>query len=348
MEKLLVILLLTGCASKLKDLTEISAAPKKMEQKIESVDESAAAAEVKAEPIKPSVSRKKIKVKNEMLKAPTPAVAPVVAPIPKSQQAFVTEWPFSVGEKATYIVRYGPIEGGRATIEVGPLKSLEGEPVLHYIIKGRSHKFFDFFYKVDDTIQSWVRLKDHLPLRQEILQNETGEWGRRIVIFNQKLRQQHFYSSTDRPNKPTKVIDERHGLFNFPQDMPGSYFFARFVKDPMKINFPVHDRFKHWNNELFFDGKEEVVTKAGTFMCNRYLFFPRVQGNLEPQGNATIWLSDDSRRIMTRFKVKIKIGSITGDMVEYVAGKPWTVPIPIFATPLNLDPSNVVSQDEIK
>jgi hypothetical protein len=187
-----------------------------------------------------------------------------------------------------------------------------------------------------------------LPLRHEILQNESGEWGRRIVIFDQKKKIQHFYSSTTRPGKPTKIIDESHELFNNPQDILGALFFSRFIKDTKKIRFPVHDRFKHWNNEYIFDGKEDLNTKAGVFSCNRYKLYPRVQGNLEPQGDALIWISDDPRKILVKFKIKIRIGAITGDLVEYVPGTSWALPLPRFATPIDLDPSKVVSNEEIK
>lgn len=331
-----------GCASSLKELNELGDAPQQMDQKIEDVASGAAVVappEAKLEEVKVKSKAKSKKVtptKEEKL----PKVA-----ARKAQPDFVDKWPFSVGEKSTYVVRYGPIEGGKATIEVAPVKKLNGELALHYIARVRSHKVFDLFYKVEDVLQTWTRLKDHLPLRQEILQNESGEWGRRVVIFNQKIKQQHFYSSTTRPKRPTKIIDEKHTLYNNPQDMFGAYFFGRFVKDPKKITFPVHDRFKHWNNEYIFDGKEEVKTKAGTFMCNRYKVFPRVQGNLEPKGAAFVWLTDDERRLMTKFNVKIRIGSITGDLVEYQPGSSWEWQLPEFSTPLNLDPAKLVDQN---
>lgn len=324
-----------GCASNLKDEKELGEAPTQMTSKIEEVLSTPAPTTV-ASPTASSSTPGKVVTNGKL------TLNKKVPPPRKAQPGFVDKWPFGLGEKTTYIVRYGPIEGGKATIEVAPVKKLDGELVLHYVAKVKSHKVFELFYKVEDTLQTWVRLKDHLPLRQEISQNESGEWGRRVVLFNQKLKQQHFYSSTTRPGKPLKIVDEKRTLYHNPQDMFGAYFFGRFVKDPQKITFPVHDRFKHWNNEYVFDGKEEVKTKAGTFMCNRYKVFPRVQGNLEPKGAAFVWLTDDDRRIMTKFNVKIRIGSITGDLIEYKPGTPWTWPLPEFVTPLNLDPSKLV------
>ncbi len=321
------------CASQLKEAHEIVKAPEKMLQKVEdfSIQNEST--------IKVDKKNKSKRRKDTLL------------PFDKNRkpvEGFVDQWPFMLNEKSTFAVRYGFIEGGRATIEVTPPQKIEGELALHYVTQARSDKVFDLFYRIEDTVQSWVRLKDHLPLRHEILQNESGEWGRRIVIFDQKKKVQHFYSSTTRPNKPTKIIDESHELFNNPQDILGALFFSRFIKDPKKISFPVHDRFKHWNNEYIFDDKEELNTKAGIFKCNRYKLYPRVQGNLEPQGNALIWISDDPRKVLVKFKIKIRIGSITGDLVEYQPGVPWNLPLPAFATPIDLDPSKVVSNEEIK
>jgi hypothetical protein len=335
-KKILLLFFITACASKLREEKDLGETPAQMTQKIEDTSGTISDA---ADSDTPASSGKK----SGKASAKSTAVTP---PVRRQTAGFVDFWPFSVGEKATYVLRYGPIEGGKATIEVAPVKKIDGEYALHYVTTATSHKVFDLFYRVADVLQTWTRLKDHLPLRQEITQNESGEWGRRIVIFNQKKKEQHFFSSTNRPGKPVKVIDEKHPLHNNPQDMLGSYFFSRFVKDPKKITFPVHDRFKHWNNEYVFDGKEEVKTKAGTFMCNRFKVFPRVQGNLEPKGDALVWMTDDNRRIMTRFNVKIKIGSITGDLVAYEPGRSWDLPIPEFATPLNLDPSKVVENDQ--
>ncbi len=318
-----------SCATQLKEEDDIAKAPEKMIQKLENVSSHE---EVTQKKKSPQVKKGGAKMEKKL----------------KPLEGFVQEWPFGANEKTTFAVRYGPIEGGRATIEVAPLQKIEGEVALHYITRAQSDKIFDLFYRIDDTVESWVRLKDHLPLRHEILQNESGEWGRRIVIFDQVKKRQHFYSSTTRPNKPTKVIDEKHDLFNNPQDILGALFFSRFIKDPKKISFPVHDRFKHWNNEYIFEEKEEVKTKIGVFKCNRYRLYPRVQGNLEPQGNAFIWISDDPRKILVKFKVKIRIGSITGDLIEYIPGTPWDLPLPRFATPIDLDPSKVVSNQEIK
>ncbi len=332
----LILLFFVSCASQLKEENDIARAPEKMLQKVEDFS-----ADLSKQPIDKEALQKKKSPKSKKGRA-------FMEEKQKAVEGFVQQWPFGLNEISTFAVRYGPIEGGRATIEVAPPKKVEGEIALHYITRARSDKLFDLFYRIDDTVESWVRLKDHLPLRHEILQNESGEWGRRIVIFDQIKKRQHFYSSTTRPNRPTKIIDEKHELFNNPQDILGALFFSRFIKDPKKISFPVHDRFKHWNNEYIFEEKEELNTKAGVFKCNRYRLYPRVQGNLEPQGNAFIWISDDPRKILVKFKVKIRIGSITGDLVEYIPGKPWDLPLPRFATPIDLDPAKVVSNQEVK
>lgn len=319
-----------SCASRLREKSELGEKPKALEEKIEEIK----ADEIKKEISKVVLEEKKIEKKQEKHSKKLEQVR-------AKQSDFVESWPFGVGEKSTYIIRYGPLDGGEATIEVAPLTKLNGEVSLHYVAHAQSLKIFDWFYRVDDVLESWVRLSDHLPLRQEILQNESGEWGRRVVLFDQNKKTKHFYSSSTRPKRETKITDETYTLFNNPQDILGAYFFARFVKNPMKINFPVHDRAKHWNNEYNFEEKEEIKTRAGTFMCNRYHVFPRVQGKLEPQGNALVWITDDDKKIMVKFKVKIKIGSITGDLIAYQPGQPWNIPMPYFTTPLNLDPNRL-------
>ncbi len=357
---------LGSCASNLKTETDLKAAPDDLSQKIEDYDlsqavaatetptdiakvDASAAAEVKDEStvsLKETSKKKKSKKEilapdsdtNEPTKAKKIVTKTAVAPKPPGPATWTPSgWPYGIGETAKYSLRWGLIEGGVVTMTVLPPKSLDGEPVLHYLGTVKSSKALDIFYKVDDSIQSWVGLRDHLPRRQEIKQLESAQWGKRVVVFDQKAKIAKYYSAgTHRDKGPFEVRQDDPVAFGS-QDIFAALYFYRFIPSLENTNFPIHDRFKNWNNKMTFLGRETIDVQAGRFNTMRFKMLPRVSGQLEPKGDVEIWLKDDSSRVMVQFKAKIKVGSITGELLEYQQGSVPTLSPPAMVTPTKLN-----------
>ncbi len=247
-------------------------------------------------------------------------------------------WPFAIGEKLTFVLRYGVIEGGIGTLQVMEPKVVDGVPVLHYKAHGRSSKVLELIYRVDDEVDSWIRLSDHMPLRQEIRQNESGKWGNRVVVFDNEKHIAKFYSNTYSKNGNHDEIRQDVNLNHWAQDVMGAMYFYRFVDDLKKLNYPIYDRFSNWNNEFNFVGRERIRVPAGEFDALKFKMNPRVDGDLKTRGDVLVWFKDDPSKIMLQFKAKIRIGSVTGELKEYVPGnKAFDLPLPRMKTPVGLN-----------
>jgi hypothetical protein len=330
---------LAGCASKLVDLGDLDEAPKEYSQSIKELDvEIAEKPAIEAEPkAKPSVSvteADKKKAPKATLPAPAKQVTP---PKPKAGTWQPTGWPYGIGEVAEYSLRYGLIEGGIITMSIKSPKEIEGEKVLHYSANVRSSRLLELFYKVDNTIDSWVTIGSHLPVRQEIQQRESEQWGNRVVAFNTKAQTAKFYANTERRKKKRKIERFNSKLDHFAQDIFSAIYFFRFIEPRERVNFSIHDRGKNWNNETVYLGTETLDLPVGRTKARRYKLRPRVSGHLEPKGDVEAWFSDDERRIMVRFRATLKFGSITGDLRSYQAGNRITMSPPLMVTPTNLD-----------
>jgi hypothetical protein len=242
-------------------------------------------------------------------------------------------WPFGVGEKITWALRYGPIEAGVATMEVLSPKVINNEAVLHYEATVKSAKLMELVYKVNDTMSTWTGLYDHLPRRQEINQNESGRWGKRIVVFDQNNSKAKFFSFTNFPDGRSEEIKREDTITPFAQDVLGALYFVRFINPQEYTNFPIHDRWKNWANELTYLGKESVRVPSGVFETFHYKMFPRVSGQLEPKGDVEIWVWDHPSRLLVQFSAQVKVGSVVGELKDYVPGKAFTIPPPGLKTP---------------
>lgn len=345
MKKTVIFLGLTGvlsCASALKSEKDLVEAPQEMQQDIdlypvqEIVDTSIS--EFKGPPELPKITQAPVITSQ---KIPSTKVTPAKASEKKEvkkEEAFwePKAWPFGVGESMELVLSYGMLEGGRLTFKVLPPQIIQGVPALHYRGEVKSSKVLDLFYHIDDSIDSWVTLENHLPLRQEIKQLESKQWGRRIYTFDQKNKKAKvFIHTTNADGKVVKVEREDPILYNA-QDLFGALYFYRFIGTLEGSTFPIHDRWKHWTNEIVLLNDEEIKVPAGTFKAKRYILKPRVEGRLKPKGNVEVWFSDDHRKLLLKYKVKIKVGSVTGELVKYTPGNPWTEKLPKMLTQLNM------------
>jgi hypothetical protein len=262
---------------------------------------------------------------------PAPATNPLLGlPTWKAKS-----WPYGVGEKIVWNFRWGLIEAGQARLEVLPSQMVDGQQVLHYRGGIRSTKMLELFYRVDNRIDSWISLDRHLPLRQEIEQLESKRWGRRVIVFDQKTGKSRFFQDmTKTEGKKREITKKSTKLTPGAQDIFGALYFYRFVEPGMNYVFAIHDRWKNWTAALTYLGQEELRVPAGKFDTYHYKVLPKLAGGLEPRGEVDVWLSKDDARVIVQFKAKIKLGSVTGELVEYEKGKPMGLPLPAFVTPL--------------
>lgn len=347
---------LAGCATSLKNESELNQAPADLQATIENLsladymaspkpEEAKPAAKPSAPPkdVKPVTLKtppKKKGKKGEVVAAgaaiaPTSAAAPAAPKEDAGVQA--AAWPYGVGEKVTWVLRYGPIEGGVATIMVEPPKVLEGEPVIHYRATVKSSKLLEFFYKVDNEINSYVSLKNHIPVRQDIRQLESGRWGRRVVVFDQQKHKAKFFQDITKKEGGKDDVLREDDVTPYAQDIFGAIFFFRFLDLTKHINFPVHDRWKNWNNELTYLGDEKIHIFAGDFDARHFKMMPRVSGVLTPKGDVEVWTWKHPSNLLLQFKAKIKLGALTGEVKDISEGAKLELPPPRLLTPTNVE-----------
>ena len=64
--------------------------------------------------------------------------------------------PFWPGEKMHFVLKYGPIPAGTATLEVHDMDKIKDLEAYHFVLTARSNSFIDIFFKVRDRIDSYT------------------------------------------------------------------------------------------------------------------------------------------------------------------------------------------------
>lgn len=105
-------------------------------------------------------------------------------------------------------------------------------------------------------------------------------------------------------------------------DSLSSIYFVRSSElvPGQSICFEVYDFKRLWNTEVRVLKKEEIRTPLGTFRTVVVSSQLKQNGVTARAGNATVWLTDDSRRIPVRIKTTSKVGEIT---LTLVGGSYW-------------------------
>lgn len=362
------VLLLSSCATELKDESAIEEAPEEFQQSIEffpvklvapeeaqtkpKADDSKSTAKSKSKAASTHAKKNSVKKGKATTKKPVAKVASKSSAASKKKSTSKAQvskidkpaaelppsrsraWPYGIGEQMKMTLRWGVIEGGVVTLKVDELQQLNGEKVIHYAGTVKSSKMLNMFYRIDNTIDTWVRLSDLLPLRQEIKQLESSRWGRRVMVFDHKKDEVKLFEHMEFKDKNPKTVRKVDKISDGAQDLFGAFYFYRWVQDLQEgFLYPIHDKSKNWNAELRYIGKESMRVPAGVFDTRHYKILPKLEGQLKPKGDIDVWVTDDDRSVLVQFKAKIKVGSLTGELIEYTEGRPIDLPLPRWTTP---------------
>lgn len=205
--------------------------------------------------------------------------------------------PFGVGERLVYDVKFGAIKVGQGSMEVLDTVSLRGRPAWHTRFRVRGGIPF---YRVDDVLESWIDRFEFNSLRFVQDFEEGGKnRERRYEIFPERSAFQENdkaeETSVDRP------LDDGSFLYfirTIPLEVGQTYEFRRYFRPDRN---PVVVKVL---------GRERITVPAGTFQTLVLQPIIKSKGIFSENGQARIWLSDDSTRIMVQMKSRTKIGSL--------------------------------------
>lgn len=217
---------------------------------------------------------------------PLPAAAARPAP-----QSAPPRFPFGVGERMEYEVRFGGIRAGTGFMEVNAFESIRGRDAYHTIFRVRGGTLF---FKVDNRFDSWIDAESLSSLRFKQDQREgSRERERHYEIFPSRA----VYVEEDGREFPSvrEPLDDGSFLYfvrTVPLEVGREYSFDRYFKpdrNPVKIRVLRRER---------------VKVPAGEF--NAVVLQPviKAKGLFSEGGHAEVWISDDPRRALLQVRTR--------------------------------------------
>ena len=223
------------------------------------------------------------------------------------------KFPFQPGEKMHFVLKYGFIHAGEATLEVHDMDEMQGVEAYHFVLTARSNSFIDMFFKVRDRIDSYADAGMNHSLYYQKDQKEGKT--RRFIRVN--FDWDNYKSTYVNFDKEPKIISQIPGTF----DPLSIFYYSRLLDyhNMQEFEHPVTDGKKNMMGILRVIGKETINVPAGTY--DTLVLEPdlqKVEGvfSKEQRTKIKLWVTDDERRLLVQMKSKVKVGSFVAELVS--------------------------------
>ena len=217
---------------------------------------------------------------------------------------------FNPGEKLEYVIFYGLINGGVATMELKKIIYNKND-ALHCVTTARSTGVTDVLYKVKDIYESYFDPETMLPYKSIRDINE-GKYHKHDEAW-------YFHDKNRVKSINSGFIDS---LPSDIRDMVSAFFYLRTVNyDTMKYG-DIIELNTFFDDELFpFDmryrGKEKIKTKMGHFNCIKLVPFVEPGRIFKTEEDMTIWICPDLKYAPVRVRFDLLVGSLKIDLISH-------------------------------
>lgn len=215
--------------------------------------------------------------------------------------------PFGAGEKSTFEVRFGAVRVGNGSLSVVGLDNVRGRDAWHiaFNVQGGT-----FFYRVNDVYESWI---DTRTMNSLLFNRQIEEGTRDRTQSYEIIPERGTYIERTRQKTTTKKTVEA------PLDEGAFLYFVRTIPLVVGQSYEFHRYFIPDRNpvRLRVLRKERVTVPAGTYNAIVVQPIIKTKGIFSEKGQAEVWLSDDSARILLQVKSKLSFGSLNLYLKSY-------------------------------
>ncbi|NJB71245.1 hypothetical protein GGR42_001707 [Saonia flava] len=223
---------------------------------------------------------------------------------------------FKSGEWLKFRIHYGFLNASYATLQVKS-KELDSIPVYHVVGHGETTGVASWFFKVDDTYESYFGRWDGRPYKF-VRKIDEGGYTKDIEIdFDHKNDEAILNDKKNNKKLNFTIEDNVQDLISAFYYLRNNYTFEDLVENESIQLDMLFDDDGVFKFKLKYLGKEVVKTKYGKVECLK--FRPYVQSGrvFKEQESLSLWVSNDLNKIPIRIKADLAVGSIKADLDGY-------------------------------
>lgn len=233
----------------------------------------------------------------------------------------VVNAPWTKGEKLSYRLSWGFITAGFAEMMTLPQK----DGSLEFVSIARNNGAFRSIYPVADTIRTLSKGDKFLPETFKKILNEGSYHSTSKILFDRKGKMAVLSDTVFENSKRDEIrrrVDTTVSINGYEHCIISAFYRVRTMDLSGKKDtyFSAVSGKKRYSLRVIIHGKETVETDLGKFDCIKVEPVLGDDGVFKAAGRLFIWLTDDERRLPVLMTVKIPIGSIRGELVQFRQG----------------------------
>lgn len=229
------------------------------------------------------------------------------------------------GERLEFVIHYkwGAINSdvAKANVKLDTM-TLNGVPVFHCSVYGRTARFYDMFFKVREDFQSWFTRDGIVPVKFTRDSREGNYYAvNKYDYVWEPDETKHIDAELESSRRP--VRNELIALTGCTYDLPSLFFMARnmnFAKVKPNVKYPmtfvIDDDI--YNVYFIWLGREKKAIKGvGTVQTMKFAA-KLIAGDVFGSGqDMFVWISEDENRIPVYFEAPLRVGTATGWLSDW-------------------------------
>lgn len=227
----------------------------------------------------------------------------------------------SVGEEMIYEISFLGVLAGHVKLLTKKPTKVANKDVYHFYAQLKSGRWYDFIYKLDDYLETFIDKESFRPLKYSLIQRETKQNVDDLQLFDFEKGETYldYYREKDGVKKKENKVEPIPSYF---QDSYSALPFLRGVEMKVgdKHQFPIVTRGKIWLLRYEVIGEEEVKVEGKWIQALKVKAETQFPGVLEKRGDILFWFDTTELRRPVKFQAKVKIGSIEGLLIDYKPG----------------------------
>lgn len=227
---------------------------------------------------------------------------------------------FKGGESLSFVIHYkwGGINSdvANATVKLDTT-TLNGVPVFHSRVFGKTARFYDLFFKVREDFQSWFTRDGVVPVKFYRDSREGGYYSvNRYEYMWEPEENKHIRAEIETSRRPLR--NEELPLSGCTYDLPSLFYMARnmnFSKVKPNVKYPMTFAIDDdiYNVYFIWLGREKKYIKGiGTVKTMKFAA-KLIAGDVFGSGqDMFVWITEDENRIPVYFLAPIRVGVASG------------------------------------
>ena len=224
-----------------------------------------------------------------------------------------------VNEKVYLDIHYLGMTVGKIMVTNRGKVMINGKEVWHLHARFKSAPFYRSIYELDDTVDTYVSTDQFLSLRYSLIQRESKQDVDDLQL-NDREQMKTFWFYKQKTSEGKLRNKEKNGFIPYFSMDPFSVLFF-YQGLPMKngdvYEIPLINKSKILILKSHVEGREKIDTEIGkNIKAIRVHATTKYTGETLKDGDLYFWFSDDNKRTLLKAQAKIKIGSVTADIVD--------------------------------